>query len=379
MIKKKLTVLGVVFFILIFFPGWAYPDDETEEKIVSLGMAAGKTPGSRDEALNDALRQAVMQGVGTYISSETTVEQMQLVEDRIYSTSRGYIKHYNILHEGLNEGIYEVKISAVVKMGKLADDLESIGLVIEKKKDPRVMVVIYSKERLSSYSTVLVEGNRNVENQIESMLMKMGFKLVDADQIQRKKKLEAFLLQGNPAGASKIAKDFGAEILVEGVVRRAFVNQRRIMGRNMRFFTNDINLKAIETDTAKVLFSGYRSRSPSGESALLPLEEASEELGEEMIAGILDQWRKDVFQAGTYHVNLSEVSFQNISIIKEELLKIRGVSDVQVRNYQSKIANLEVKFQGPIEKLAEKISQIKTLSLKIVGLQSNTLEIAFSH
>ena len=379
MIQKRFIQLGVLFLFLLISAGSGSAQHESVKTIVSIGMAGGQSPQARDIAINDALRNAVEQGVGTYISSETTVEQMTLVEDRIYSESRGYIKSYEIIEEGVREDIYQVKISAVVKMEQLADDLESIGLLIRKKRNPRVMVVVYSKELHSPYWGVVQEGNRNAENQIESKLMAKGFQVVDAGQVKRKKELEALLLQGNPAMATKTAKDFGAEILVEANVNRDFVHQKELFGRQMRFFSNEIRVKALETDTAKVVFSGYRTRPHSGAQALGPLEEATSELADEMIAVILEQWRKDVYQAGSYQLSLTGASFRDISSFKKDLREIRGLTDVQTRSFQSGIALLEVKYQGPLEELVEKISQAKNPHLEIVGFQANTVDIRIRH
>jgi hypothetical protein len=376
--RRFLISLGLFFFISTVVIVSSDARGEPEKEIMALGMAGGKTAMARDEAINSALRNAVEQGVGTYISSETTVEQLTLVEDRIYSESRGYIKSYEILHEGVKEDIYQVRILAIVKMEQLADDLESIGLIIRKKQNPRVMVVVYSEKVNSPYWGVVQEGNRNAENQIESSLMAKGFQLVDAGQVRRKKELEALLLQGNPSGASKMARDFGAEILVEANVRRDFVHQKKLFGRMMRFFSNEIRLKALETDTAKLVFSGYRTRPHSGAQAFEPLEEATSELVDEMVEGILEQWRKDVFQAGSYQLNLSDASFKDISMFREGLQQIRGLSDVQLRSFQSGIALLEVKYRGPLEELVEKISNMNNPSMEIVGFQSNTVDIKVS-
>ncbi len=177
--------------------------EEAEKEIIALGMAGGEVSMARDEAINDALRNAVEQGVGTYITSETTVEQMTLVEDRIYSESRGYIKSYEILQEGLKEGTYQVSISAIVKMEQLAEDLESIGLLIRKKRNPRVMVVVYSEKLNSPYWGVIQEGNRNAENQIESKLMAKGFQLVDAGQVRRKKNLRHYFCMAIHQGPAR--------------------------------------------------------------------------------------------------------------------------------------------------------------------------------
>jgi len=67
----------------------------TEKEAITLGLADGVSAQSRDIATNNALRQTVQQGVGTSISSETVVEQMKLIQDRIYSATKGYIKSYN--------------------------------------------------------------------------------------------------------------------------------------------------------------------------------------------------------------------------------------------------------------------------------------------
>ena len=374
MLRKCLFFLNT--FLLIFaLSAFFVAAQEEAIKVIAMGVADGSSSQARDEALNDALRKAVEQGVGTFVTAELTVEQQKLVEDRIYTESKGYIQHYKVISEGAKQGIYEVKISALVKTEKLADDLQSIGLLIRKKQNPRVMVVIYSSVTNSSFLGIITEGNRNVENQVESVLIQKGFPLVDVDQTRRKKEMESLLLRGNPTLAGKIAKDFGAEILIQGDVRRTFVDVRQMFGMSTRFFSNEIRLKALETDTGKVLFSGYRTRPPSGASVLFPLEEATSELIEEMVAGILQQWRKDVFQAGSYQLSLSGASFTNLSSFKKGLSSIRGVRDLQVRSFQSGHALIEIKYQGPLEEIAEKINKMKNPPVEITGLQSNTIEI----
>lgn len=372
---SKCSIWVLIFFIsLLVIPAFAATQEEPKE-VIAIGLGDGSSLQGRDTAISDALRQAVAQGVGTFISSETVIQNMTLVEDHIYSESRGYIKSYKIIKEGEKNGNYEVKISALVEMGKLADDLESIGLLFRKKQNPRVMVALYSKEVTGSYFGVITDGNRNAENQIESSMLKKGFKLVDADQVKRKKELEILLSKNDLSMAGKIAKDYGAEVMVVGNVRRSFVNFRRLFGTNVPFFSNEIRLKALETDTAKLLFSGFRTRPPSGRDALVYIEEATSELVEEMVSNIIEQWRKDVYQAGTYQLNLSEASFKDISMLKKGLKNVRGVGEIQTRSFQSGIALIEITFKGTLEELAERISDIEAPRLNIVGLQSNTIEI----
>ncbi|KPK00529.1 MAG: hypothetical protein AMK71_08230 [Nitrospira bacterium SG8_35_4] len=348
-------------------------NDETE--VTATGMADGTTAQSRDTAIDDALRQAVQQGMGTFVSTETLVENMILIEDRIYSETRGYIKSYEIIKENKSDGAYQVKISAIVKLSKLADDLESIGLLIRKKQNPRVMVLVYSTEVSGSYLGFNREGSMNLENQIEGSLARKGFRIVDAGQVSHKKNVESALQGNDMAGAARVAKDFGAEMLITGEVRREYVDTRQLYGMKVRFFTNEVRLKALETDTAKVLYSGYKTQPPSGVNHLEPLEEASAELIEEMVSGILQQWSKDVYQIASYELNVSGASYKDLSSLKKELKNIRGIGGVQTRSFQSGKAVLEVKYKGSLEELADRVSQLKKPVFEIMGLQSNSIDM----
>jgi hypothetical protein len=374
MLKKVMMLASALAVIL----SWCLmiAAEEGIKTVKAIGVADGKSSQARDEALNDALRKAVEQGVGTFVSTELTVEQQKLVEDKIYTASSGYIENYNITHEGPKANLYQVEITAQVKMGKLSDDLKSIGLLMEKKRYPRTAVLVYSKEIDTTFPGVSLEGNNSVENWVENGLMDKGFQLVDLAQVGYKKDMETSLTGGDPNKAAKIAKNFGAEVLVAGEVRRSFVGERQVMGRSMRFFTNEVRLKAIETDTTRVLYSGARTKPASGAESFGSLENATQELVDEMITAMLEKWRKDVYQASAYQIDIENISFDNLSKFKEALKKIRGVRDVQTRNFQAQNAQLEVKYQGTLEELSDKIRKsIKTPRLEIQGMQSNILEI----
>lgn len=107
----------------------------------------------------------------------------------------------------------------------------------------------------------------------------------------------------------------------------------------------------------------------------MPLEEGTAELIDEMVDGILGQWRKDVFQAGSYHLDLSGVSFDDLSRVKKALGDMRGVGEVRVRDFQSGRALLEVQYKGALEELAKKIGGLKSPALEVTALRANTLEM----
>ena len=81
--------------------------------------------GSERTALNDAKRQAVEQQVGTYVDSRTYVENYQVIHDRIYTQTEGYIKDYRIINKNYFNGIWTVEIQADISDAKLRADVMS--------------------------------------------------------------------------------------------------------------------------------------------------------------------------------------------------------------------------------------------------------------
>ena len=114
MIKRNLFFVTFVSLIVFSVPAVAIGEGETKE-VKSVGVADGKSARARDEAVGDALRQAVEQGVGTFVTAELTVDQQRLVEEKIYTESRGYIQSYRILREGWRTAVFAFVLA-------LADD-----------------------------------------------------------------------------------------------------------------------------------------------------------------------------------------------------------------------------------------------------------------
>lgn len=247
---------------------------------------------------------------------------------------------------------------------------------IHKEDNPRVMVAFYSREVDSSFWGFSVEGNLQVENQIENALLEKGFQLVDALQIERKRELESLLLKGDPKRVNEFARDFGAEVLVQGEVRRSFTEERLVFGRLTRFFSNEVRVKALETNTGRILYSGYRTRPPSGLGTTLPIEDATLEIIEEMAAAISEKWREGTYRASSYQLELSNISFNTLSSFMEGLQNIGGVRKAHVRYFQSRHALMEVYYAGSIEELARKISALRNPTPEVTGLQTRSLEIS---
>lgn len=105
--------------------GQAEPIQNEVVDVVATG--SGLSP---DEAEKDALRNAVETVVGQYVGTSTTVENDELIEDKILTYSAGFVETYDRIGEPRrrDDGLVSIKIKATVKKSQLIRKLESASI-----------------------------------------------------------------------------------------------------------------------------------------------------------------------------------------------------------------------------------------------------------
>lgn len=122
---NKYTLL-LVFQVLSLFV--FSQDDKTVTLVVS---GQGKT---QDEARQNALRGAIEQAFGTFISSKTEILNDNLIKDEIVSIANGNIQKFDIVNETLlPNNMYVSTLNTTVSIGKLTTFCQSKGITSEFK------------------------------------------------------------------------------------------------------------------------------------------------------------------------------------------------------------------------------------------------------
>ena len=135
-------------FFTAYWSGFAFlpPPCLPVKTVTAKGMSffePGREVIAREKALAEAKRAAIEQAIGASIESQTVVEDFQVVKDRIFSRTAGYLNDLKILEENKTDlGTYEVKIQADVEIADLVSDLDRFRKIFQWQKNPRISIEI---------------------------------------------------------------------------------------------------------------------------------------------------------------------------------------------------------------------------------------------
>ncbi len=309
---------------------------------------------ARDQAIKDALRKAVEQAVGSFISSETVVENYQVISDRIYSKAEGYIADYKVLREKVEDDLYRVLISAKVKMGDIKDDLKAIGILVEYMGRPRIAVLLEDDD---------------IRTAIEEHLVNLGFPVVDFETIAKntqKDKLKA-VFDGDEDLAKEIALRNGAEIFITGSSK---VDEKNYRGRSI--YEVVVRAKVVVSSTGEIISSRVVSKSIPFDEVKAKLE-TSKEMAEKISDDILKKWKGGV---NVIYLKVSGIKRGEINTIKGKLSEnIRGLRGINTKEIRKNYVVYEITASSTPQEVLDEISSLK--EFEVVRFEGSEIEVKY--
>lgn len=122
----KVKILLIAFLSIIYLQASAQKSNDEVTLVVSA------TASTEEEAIKTALRSAIEQTYGTFVSANTTLLNDELVKDEIVTISSGNIKEYNKIESYENtNGQISVVLKATVCISKLVTYAKSKGASTE--------------------------------------------------------------------------------------------------------------------------------------------------------------------------------------------------------------------------------------------------------
>lgn len=136
--KRLITLFSCVLFILFICSGAiASPDKkkkankkDAEDAGTTISLVTSGTGDTKDDAIKSALRSALEQTFGTFVSSNSQVVNDELIRDEIISISSGNIVSYEVV-SFLDSIPKQVVVKSVVSITKLQSYAQNKGMSAE--------------------------------------------------------------------------------------------------------------------------------------------------------------------------------------------------------------------------------------------------------
>jgi hypothetical protein len=328
------------------------------------------TASARDQAIQDALRLVVEQAAGTMVSSETLVQNYEVLRDQIYSQSQGYVRRYEVTDESTQGNLYKVTIQATVAAGNLKNDIQALGLLMGRKNMPRVMIMVAEQNvgmHYYSYWWGVKAGTADLsiaENVLMQKLARKGFHVVDHAMTSKTLKIKApYKIESLSNDAVRdIGKVYDAEVVIYGKALSKLAGS--VLGSSMKSAQADVSLRVVNTDTGRVIASSthhaaavHPNEVTAGAEAL---RIATDAIADQLLTQIVNQWSQDVDSGSLIRLVVSDIpSYSHLLKFKEMIQKrVRGVSGVYQRDFNTGTATLDVSVPTTSQKLADELMVI---------------------
>ena len=372
MLRKFILTFGI-----LILTGALSTAQILEKDIVAQGTAAGGSLQSRDSAINRALRNAVEQAVGSIIDSETLVENFQLLDDRIYSEVKGYVRSYDIISDNKGEGgVYTVTIKAVVALGMLEKDVKGLGIIREKMNYPRVMVL------MNDYIDGLESPNHIIGTAIEGIFIENKFPVVSKDQTEMIKQRDVTLSYSDPQKAAALGRRYGAEVVIIGQGTASLVDTSTPYGVSVFAYEARAEAKAVKTDNAQVLAvdtttrtARANGRTPAANKALT---DAAGVISDSFLKKLAEAWRNEVYNEASIQLICENADVATAASFKKMLESKRDVKGVNERSLVNGILELDVRFFGSIDQLVTILSEQEEVPVRITGKTPDRIDLKFT-
>ena len=312
------------------------------------GRAPADEPMARSQALADALREAVREGAGVDLVSETQVKDFAMEFDRMFSKARGHVKKYEVLSTSTSpDGFYVVKIKAEVGEGAVdTNDKLTLQMMAREHQAPRVAVRIEERIEDVNNGTLASDWLRNAATEC-------GLRIIETDRAQGDGGMLAKRAQALGRGQESTLRGegivSGCDYIIEGSVVGSSAGTQSFYGSKPgKKFSLGLNLKVIDAATGVVILAenapsrdilirNVESSTAAAREAVRQIMEGSprvadSDTGWKLIRRIFAHWAAEMDLGAVCKLEFTGMDLATANQLKKKLSSIQNVGSVWIRS-----------------------------------------------
>ncbi|HEY6002528.1 MAG TPA: hypothetical protein VIV57_06610 [Anaeromyxobacter sp.] len=365
-------------------------EDVRTTEAVGQAALAGDVLAAKEQAKDDALRNCVQQVATTLVTASSETDQAQLLSDKIYAHSVGYVRKFQVLEDKQDGNTWTTKLRCEVSEAKLDEDMMAFGIAYRRAGMPRIFVLVAEQAINATQATGWWQGGGNtadlrvMENAFMDRMEKSGFTFVDPEVLQGKVKLEAIGADPNLQQAREIGVKSGADLVVVGRAIAKPLGEMQLDNGTFYSAVANVSARAVRTDTGEIVataeFTGMSGRgfeqTTAGRNAF---SEAGRQLARDLFAKIGRVWTRE--QSGSRRIAMAVSGvddYARLAAFKSLLVQsVRGVKDVQERSMENGKAELDVTLAGTSQSFATDLAtrKFQGFTVKVRKVTQGAVEV----
>ena len=383
--------------------------------LASAALAADKTPAvvtktvtgeaaivgkdearAKQQARDEALREAVQQVAGVLLEADTVVLNSTLLSDRISANTTGYVRKYEVVKEEKTGNVMAVTVRAEVGTAELDKDVQAVKALVKRLGSKRLVIVI-QEQTVDGKGQVIASGN--VGAVLTDAFKKDGWTILDPTFAAGQLNLASGVALGTPE-AKKIADLSKADYVLygtasfrnedPGVMMKAADNEKQsyfpVSGAvDLAMFATDSGSQLSQVTTRLTYKKGDdpRPRVINYEKSAADLAQIrSDEYLVPLRNKVLESLRSNEQNGNRVAVTVEGLrDFSSVKAFRGAIAKaIKGVKDVSSGNFGKGKAEFDVMFVGTTEAFAEELASARFKGKKVVvtGVTGNTITASVS-
>jgi hypothetical protein len=340
-------------------------------------IVAGNETSAYEQAKRAALREAVEEGMGVLLSSQTLVENFVALEDHILTSTSGYVRSFDVVEHGkIDASTYQVKIEATVALGELHRSLEALDLLIESAGNPYIVIL----SQVPSEKDVGTAGLA-MDTILREMLEKTSahFNFMTSPTSYNGETIE---------DAARFGLESGADIVIrssthfsKGAAKAVPYSRSSLEGLGLHSAVAALAIDALWTDTGEVFSSHVRTERAAASS----LEEAGrkalyhggEVLADSLVRDLVENWRQKVYSGRLVRL-VVQASAKELSEFESDFsLLLGGVEKMYRRSYSDGVAIYDIRSKNTGFSIARQLTayNLERFDIVIQQVTPNSLKL----
>jgi hypothetical protein len=388
----KLTALGWLL-ATVAVAADTQPEFVTQVVTGEAAIVENNRDKAYQDAKNAALREAVEQVVGVMVSSDTLTSNSQLISDRIFTNSAGYVRKHDILEKKEERGVMKVTVRAEVGTAQLDKDLQTVQALVRRLGSSRLLIVL--QEQSISPDKVILSSSHMTQALTEAF-QQDGWRIIDPAFAAGKLEVASGISLLNPD--KKVIQDLrAADYVITGMVTLRHESVDGLFPGLKNYFpvSGEWELAVFSTDSGTRLShqSGkFDSTTKGGAIGALTVsyDRTAFSIVKKDGKAVVAQVRKAVVdhllkaEQNGKAVVVTVTGLQDYAAVRgfKKVLAgaVTGLKDVKQGDFTKGRATFDVIFVGTTDNLAEAVSgkTYKGKKISVTGVTGNTLEITLA-